>query len=64
MGRQIKQIAANELLASEGVYKWDGTTGDGQKARLGIYVVWAELFTTEGQVEQFKETCVLAGKLD
>ncbi|KAA3635833.1 MAG: hypothetical protein DWQ02_09280, partial [Bacteroidetes bacterium] len=64
LGRPIKQLAANELLASEGVFKWDGTTADGQKARLGIYVIWAELFTTEGTVEQFKETCVLAGQLD
>lgn len=64
LGRPIRQIAANELLAAQGVYKWDGTTEDGQKARLGIYIVWAELFTTEGKVEQFKETCVLAGQLD
>lgn len=64
MGRQITQLAANELLASQGVYKWDGTTEDGQKARVGIYVVWAELYNEDGQVEQFKETCVLAAQLD
>jgi hypothetical protein len=64
LGRPVKQLAANELLASEGVFKWDGTNADGQKSRLGIYVIWAELFTTEGTVEQFKETCVLAGQLD
>jgi hypothetical protein len=64
LGRPVKQLATNELLASQGVFKWDGTNDEGQKARLGIYVIWAELFTTEGTVEQFKETCVLAGQLD
>ncbi len=62
-GRLIKELVNNENLANEGTYQWDGSTDDGIKARLGIYVIFVELFDAEGNVERFKETCVLAGQL-
>lgn len=63
-GRLIKKIAENALLATEGSFKWDGSTLESSKARIGIYVVWMELFRPDGQVEVIKETCVVAGALD
>ena len=63
-GREIKSLINNELLANEGTFKWDGDTDDGTKARLGIYVVWIELFNPNGTVYHFKETCVVAGQLE
>lgn len=63
-GRLVKKIAENELLASEGSFKWDGSTLETSKARIGIYVVWIELIRPDGQVEELKETCVVAGNLD
>ena len=60
----VKRLIDNESLAAQGNFKWDGTTDDGTKARIGIYVVWTELFSPAGRIEQNKSTCVLAGKLD
>lgn len=63
-GRLVKRLVENELLAANGSFKWDGITDDGGKARIGIYVLWIELFTPNGRVEKRKEICVLAGKLN
>ena len=63
-GRLIKTLAENELLAIEGTLKWDGITDEGRKARLGIYVILAEIFTPTKEAQQFKQTCVVAGNLD
>lgn len=63
-GRLVKQLVQNELLAANGSFKWDGDTDGGEKARIGIYIIWIELFSPDGKVERVKETCVLAGKLE
>ncbi len=62
-GRLIDKIAQNELLAREGTFKWEGITSDGQKAPIGIYVLWIEYFNLEGRVERMKKAIVVAGKL-
>ncbi|MEO0338554.1 MAG: gliding motility-associated C-terminal domain-containing protein, partial [Bacteroidota bacterium] len=63
MGRLVKSLARNNSLASEGIITWDGTNEDGAKARIGIYVIWIELFTPEGNKTVEKIPCVLAGRL-
>ncbi len=62
-GRLVKQLVQNELLAANGSFKWDGDTDNGEKARIGIYIIWIELFSPDGAVARIKETCVFAGKL-
>ncbi|HMQ48569.1 MAG TPA: lamin tail domain-containing protein [Saprospiraceae bacterium] len=62
-GRLIRRLVNNETLGGEGVFKWDGIDEEGHRARIGIYVLWFELFSTQGQVESGKRTCVLAGRL-
>jgi hypothetical protein len=62
-GRLVKTLANNELLGSEGFLRWGGDTDDGQKARIGIYIVALQLFNPDGTVKEFKKTCVVAGKL-
>lgn len=62
-GRLIDKIAQNELLATKGTFKWEGITSDGQKAPIGIYVLWIEYFNLNGRVERMKEAIVVAGKL-
>lgn len=62
-GRLVKRLVENELLAARGSFKWDGTNAEGAKARVGVYVLWIELFAPDGRTEVRKETCVLAGKL-
>lgn len=59
-GRIIRHLARSELLSSEGTISWDGTNEGREKARVGIYVIYFEVFDLDGNVSKFKETCVLA----
>ncbi len=63
-GRQVRRLQRAELLAGSGSFLWDGTRDDGSRARIGIYIVWLETFTPDGNTRQQRLTCVLAGRLD
>ena len=63
-GRQVRQLLNNETLADSGTFQWDGTTTEPSKPRIGIYIIWFELFLPDGKVEREKKVCVLAGQLD
>ncbi len=62
-GRLIRTLRRSELLAMQGTITWDGITDDSQKADMGIYIIFIELFEPSGTVKTFKKTAVLAGKL-
>ncbi|MEL6925019.1 MAG: lamin tail domain-containing protein, partial [Bacteroidota bacterium] len=62
-GRQVRSLIENEPMGTRSSFKWDGSTDQNTRARLGIYVIWMEIFDLEGQVQQFREVCVVAGKL-
>ncbi len=62
-GRKTREVVSNWLLDVEGSITWDGINADGEKARIGIYIVIVELFDLSGDVEKFKEVCVVAGKI-
>ncbi|RDC64609.1 lamin tail domain-containing protein [Adhaeribacter pallidiroseus] len=62
-GRLIKRLVKNELLANQGFFQWDGTNSQQQKAPIGYYVLFIELFNMQGNVQTFKETVVVGGKL-
>lgn len=62
-GRQTKVLMENELLGTEGIVTWDGTNTEGFKARMGIYIIFFEVFNTAGDIKQFKTTTVLGHKL-
>lgn len=62
-GQLVKRIANNELLATEGSFAWDGLYEDNQKATIGIYIIYFEVFNLKGEVKSYKKTCVLASKL-
>lgn len=61
-GRQIKQLANNEVLGTSGFFRWDGDTTDGTKARTGYYTVWMEVFNSTGNVETFRKRVIVASK--
>jgi flagellar hook assembly protein FlgD len=61
-GRQIRDLITNELLGTTGIFSWDGITNDKEKANIGIYVIWFEVFDIEGNVKRYKRTAVLAGR--
>lgn len=63
-GREVRNLINNELLASKGTFSWDGVNNDNEKARIGIYVVYVEVFKLDGTTKSFKKTAVLAGRFD
>ena len=58
-GRLIKQILNNELLSTSGEFSWDGINEYGQKASVGIYLVYFECFSNDGQIINYKATITL-----
>ncbi len=62
-GREIIHLVKNQLLGTEGSFTWDGITADRQKANIGIYIAWLEVFHESGTVKKFKKTLVLGSRL-
>ncbi|MBI2967451.1 MAG: lamin tail domain-containing protein [Bacteroidetes bacterium] len=62
-GRFIITLLQNELLGTEGTFSWDGTTVDREKARIGIYIIYLEVFDLKGNVKQYKKSCVVGGRV-
>ncbi len=62
-GQEIKQLFKNNILAPNGTFTWDGTTNSGQKAPVGLYVFYFEIFNLKGEVKSYKTVGVVAAKL-
>lgn len=63
-GRLIVQLVNNELLGKEGTFIWDGISDKGEKAGVGIYIIYISAFNLAGEIREFKKTCVLGAYLD
>ena len=63
-GREVIKLMDNELLGTSGAVSWNGIMETGDLARMGPYVVYFEAFDLSGNVEKFRETVVLAHKLN
>lgn len=61
-GRQVTDLQRNALLPQSGVFTWDGITDKNERAAMGIYIVYVEIFKLDGTVKHFKKACVLAAK--
>jgi flagellar hook assembly protein FlgD len=45
------------------VVTWDGTTDSGDKAPLGIYIIFVETLNLDGSVKTYKKSATLGGRL-
>ena len=63
-GRLVRNLVQNELLGISGTFSWDGINERNEKARIGIYLIFVEAFSDDGEVKSFKKTAVLAGYFD
>lgn len=62
-GRDIKRLASNMLIGTNGTLTWDGLDSKNQKVPIGIYIVYIEYFNPNGEVKKMKKTCVVAEKM-
>ena len=60
-GRRVRDLAQNITLAEQGFLVWDGTTDEHQRVGIGYYVIFFEIFDTQGRVNVFKEKVVVGG---
>jgi len=59
-GGVVKNILNNEMIGNSGNTTWDGTSEEGLQLNTGMYIVWMEVFSDNGNAERFKEVIVLS----
>lgn len=59
-GRPVKNILNNEMIGNSGNSIWDGTSEDGFRLNTGMYIIWMEVFSENGNAEHFKKIAVLS----
>ncbi len=62
-GRLVKNLIRNELMGTKGTFIWDGINDANTKAIIGIYIIYIEVFDIKGNVQHYKKTAVLGGRL-
>jgi hypothetical protein len=63
-GRLVRYFVKNALLGLKGSWNWDGLNENGQKLPVGTYIIFTEIFNLQGKKQQFKNTVVLARRLN
>lgn len=63
-GRLVRHLVKNGTLGLKGNWNWDGLDERGQKLPIGTYIIYTELFNLQGKKERFKNTVVLARRLN
>ncbi len=61
-GRPVRYLQRNSLSGTKGYYRWDGLDDKNRQLPQGIYIIYTEIFNTEGKKKQFKNSIVLARK--
>jgi len=59
-GRFVRDLVDNELLSVKGIINWDGLDNGNEKVRIGIYIIYIEVFDMNANVKHYKKTCVVA----
>lgn len=60
-GRLVRLLVKNEAAGTSNLFTWDGVTEDREKASIGIYIIYIEVFNLSGKTKQFKKAAVLGG---
>ena len=59
-GRLVKNLVSNEMIGNSGSVSWDGIAEDNSQLNTGMYIIWVEVFSENGNMERFKEVVVLS----
>lgn len=63
-GRPVRNLVRNGTLSTNGYWNWDGLNDKGLKLPVGTYILFTEIFNLQGKKDRFKNTVVLARKLN
>lgn len=61
-GVVIRRLINNELLATEGILRWEGDRDDGRKAQTGYYMVWFQVFASNGSARLYRVPVAVSSK--
>lgn len=64
VGNEVRKLATNLTLAVQDKLYWDGLTSLKDRAPVGIYLVYIELYSPQGKSKAYKKTFVLGGKFN
>jgi hypothetical protein len=62
-GQLVKNWVRNALCGIKNFYTWDGLNNNHQPLPVGVYIVYAEVFTLKGKIKKFKQAITLIRKL-
>lgn len=63
-GRPVRNLVRNGTLGLKGSWNWDGLNDKGVKLPVGVYIILTEIFNLGGRKDKFKNTIVLARRLN
>lgn len=63
-GRPVRNLVRNGTLGLTGYWNWDGLDDKGLKLPVGTYILFTEIFNPQGKKDKFKNSIVLARKLN
>lgn len=61
-GRFVRDLVNCQNIAYQSRFVWNGLDETGRKVPSGIYVVYVEVFDTQGNIKRFKKAVVVAEK--
>ena len=61
-GVPVKRLVRQQLIGSQGALRWDGDSDDGNRARPGIYILYLELFSPNGDTQRAKRPFALVAR--
>lgn len=62
-GIPVRRLLRQELIGTSGALRWDGDMDNGTPARPGIYILFLEIFTPQGQIERVKKTFAVVQRM-
>ncbi len=61
-GREIRRLMRNGFVGTEGQISWDGLTDNGERTRMGIHIIYFEVFSADGYTHGYKRSCVVSSR--
>ena len=58
-GVRVNQLINNKMIGNKGSKIWEGTSENGAQLKTGMYIVFMQVFSEDGEVESYKKVVVL-----
>ncbi len=62
-GQLVQYLLRNTLISNSGYVSWDGINIANEKAPIGIYIIYTEVFDEKGSIKKYKNAVTLGGVL-